>query len=433
MNDTLRASPSRVSPPPPHNFILLLIGQTVTVFGSSLLRFALSLYILDLTGRADLFATLFALSSIPVLLSPIGGAISDRASRKMLMVAYDFTCAVITIAFLLALLSHQASVLVIGIVMIGLGFVGAMETPNGTACIPLLVSEERLASANGSIQVIQSLSGIVAPVIGGIAYGTLGVNALVLASGVAFALAAIMETFIAIPHEQRARTHSMVRTIAGGICEGFRHVSQDTTIVKLLIVAAFLNFVLAPCLIVAAPLVLRMTLHTSDTVYGMSMGLMETAMIIGALTAGFFTKSMRNDTAWRYVLSIAILFLPMTLATTPILVSITVTITAWVPLTMFLISIMLVAALTSILNIFAIVQIQTRTPEKHLGKVMAIVLMVAQCVAPIGQMLYGAAFKHLSAGAYLPLLIAGGALLLVTCLTKSLFPQHITVHKQGDQ
>jgi MFS family permease len=71
------------------------VGQIVTVFGSSLLRFALSLYVLDITGRADLFAALLAVSSIPMLLAPIGGAISDRFNRKSLMVLYDTICCVV--------------------------------------------------------------------------------------------------------------------------------------------------------------------------------------------------------------------------------------------------------------------------------------------------------------------------------------------------
>jgi hypothetical protein len=46
----------------PENFDLMMSGQIVTDLGSSLLRFALSLYVLDVTGRADLFAMLFAIS-----------------------------------------------------------------------------------------------------------------------------------------------------------------------------------------------------------------------------------------------------------------------------------------------------------------------------------------------------------------------------------
>lgn len=60
------------------DFNLVVLGQIVSIFWSSLLRFALSLYVLDMTGRADIFATLYAVSNIPRLLMPLGGAIADR-------------------------------------------------------------------------------------------------------------------------------------------------------------------------------------------------------------------------------------------------------------------------------------------------------------------------------------------------------------------
>ena len=56
------------------NFNILVLGQIISLFGSSIQRFALSLYLLDLTGSASVFATILAISMIPVvLISPIAG------------------------------------------------------------------------------------------------------------------------------------------------------------------------------------------------------------------------------------------------------------------------------------------------------------------------------------------------------------------------
>jgi hypothetical protein len=74
---------------------------------------------------------------------------------------------------------------------------------------------------------------------------------------------------------------------------------------------------------------------------------------------------------------------------------------------------MLMAAVATILSIFVIVRIQARTPGEHLGKVMAIIQAVAQCAAPIGQLLYGGALQGFKNAVYLPLLIAGGLTVLV--------------------
>ncbi|MBL1704266.1 MFS transporter, partial [Klebsiella pneumoniae] len=67
------------------DFYLMVSGQIITILGSTLLRFALSLYVLDLTGRADIFAGLDAITSIPFLLAPLGGAIAYRFNRRNLM------------------------------------------------------------------------------------------------------------------------------------------------------------------------------------------------------------------------------------------------------------------------------------------------------------------------------------------------------------
>jgi MFS family permease len=387
----------------PADFRLLVAGQISTVFGSTLLRFVLALYVLDLTGRADLFAVLLAISAVPVLLSPIGGAVSDRFNRQRLMVLYDAVCCAVTLGFLPIMLTGHASVGAVGVVMVVLGTVSAMETPNGTACIPQLVAKEKLEQANGVIQAVQSLSGIAAPVLGGLLYGAVGLRALVLVSGAAFGLAAIEELFIRIPFARRDRIEGMAGTIAKDLRDGFAYVWRDRFTRKLMVIAALLNFALMPCFGVAAPFVLRITLGSGDTLYGASMGIIEAAMILGALRVSVFTKRMRVDTLWRWILGIAFLFVPLALAVTPKVLGLGFA----PPFALFMISLSLMAAATTILSIFVIVRVQASTPGENLGKVMAILGAVAQCAAPVGQLVYGFMFQRSSGAAHIPLLLAG--------------------------
>lgn len=81
------------------NFNILVLGQIISLFGSSIQRFALSLYLLDLTGSASVFATILAISMIPVvLISPIAGMLADRGDKKKLMVLLDVLSAVLLMA-----------------------------------------------------------------------------------------------------------------------------------------------------------------------------------------------------------------------------------------------------------------------------------------------------------------------------------------------
>jgi hypothetical protein len=284
------------------------------------------------------------------------------------------------------------------------------------------VRQDKLESANGVIQAVQSLSGIAAPVLGGILYGALGIRALVAISCAAFAAAAITEMFIRIPFAERPREGGMIRTLEGDLRAGFAYVWKEPFIRSLMIIAAHLNLVLVPCFLVAAPLILRMTLHSGDAAYGAGMGLIEAASIIGALTVGAFSKKMRIPTLWRWILGIALLFIPLALSVTPAALGTGF----WPPFVVFMLCVMLMMAAATILSIFVFVRIQARTPGENLGKVMAIIQAVAQCAAPIGQLLYGAAFQGFSGANYVPLLLTGGLTILIAFIGKTMFRKELT-------
>lgn len=69
--------------PSPKNFNLMVSGQIISILGSALLRFALSLYVLDTTGSESLFATLFAISNIPFCLPPWAGPLPTGSTAAI--------------------------------------------------------------------------------------------------------------------------------------------------------------------------------------------------------------------------------------------------------------------------------------------------------------------------------------------------------------
>lgn len=73
------------------NFTLLVLGQASSLFGNYILRLALSMYALEVTGSAAVFAGILSIATIPtILLSPIGGILADRADRRNIMVGLPF-------------------------------------------------------------------------------------------------------------------------------------------------------------------------------------------------------------------------------------------------------------------------------------------------------------------------------------------------------
>ena len=72
------------------NFVLLILGQLTSLFGNFILKLALSMYVLEVTGSAAIFAGILSVATIPtIVLSPLGGIFADRADRQNMMVALD--------------------------------------------------------------------------------------------------------------------------------------------------------------------------------------------------------------------------------------------------------------------------------------------------------------------------------------------------------
>ena len=65
------------------NFIIIVIGQIISLFGNSIQRFSMSLYLLEFTGSTAAFARILAISTIPyIIFAPIAGRLSDKIKKK---------------------------------------------------------------------------------------------------------------------------------------------------------------------------------------------------------------------------------------------------------------------------------------------------------------------------------------------------------------
>ena len=391
----------------------MVIGQIISILGSALLRFALSLYVLDITGRADIYAALYAFSNIPLLISPVGGAVADRFNRRNLMVLFDFTSGIIISLYYLSLCLGGTSIFLTGSV------ISSMYGPTVTASIPLLVKEEHLEGANGLVNGVQALSNVAAPLIGGMFYGIFGVKALVCVSGTAFICSAVLELFIHIPFRKREFTMPVIPTMAADLKEGFSYVGRNPLILRSMILASLLNLVLTPFFVVGGPVILRTAMKSTDAMYGIGMGTINLATILGALSMGAAAKRMRMENLHRLLAAITLLFLPMALSVTP----------AWIrrgfypSYLVFLACAVPIAMIMTIISIFVITKVQKETPNENLGKVMAIITAVSQCAAPLGQLVCGFIFQTFPAKIYLPALFTCIAMAVISLAARKLWAE----------
>ncbi|MFQ7453778.1 MAG: MFS transporter [Flavonifractor plautii] len=185
------------------DFTLMILGQIISLFGNAILRFALSLYVLDTTGSAAAFGGILAVSMVPTILcSPLGGVLADRVPRQRIMWGLDFFTAALVLGYGLFFAS-RGTVLAVGVLMVLLAAIQALYQPSVQASIPALASEEHLPAANGVVAQVQALANLLGPILGGMLYGWVGLLPMVAVGGACFFCSAVMELFLRIPFQRR--------------------------------------------------------------------------------------------------------------------------------------------------------------------------------------------------------------------------------------
>ena len=118
------------------NFTFLILGQASSLIGNNTLKFALSMYVLERTGSAAVFAGLLAVAMVPtILLSPFGGMLADRMNRRNIMVVLDVISGLSVFAVFL-LFGEGSGIYLIGALLVVLSVLGAFESPTVQACVP---------------------------------------------------------------------------------------------------------------------------------------------------------------------------------------------------------------------------------------------------------------------------------------------------------
>ena len=175
------------------NFTLLLLGQISSLLGNYTLKFALSMYVLDKTGSASIFASLLAAALLPtILLSPLGGILADRADRRRSMVTLDvLSGASVAVAGLLLPLGQEIGVIA-GLLVV-LSVLAAFESPTVQACIPQMLPPDQLMKGNAAVNQVQAIAGLITPFLGSVVYTAFGLMPVLWGTVVCFWLTAALE------------------------------------------------------------------------------------------------------------------------------------------------------------------------------------------------------------------------------------------------
>ena len=369
------------------DFTIMILGQIISLFGNAILRFSLSLYVLEVTGSAAVFGTILAVSMIPtVLLSTFGGVLADRLPKQKIMTILDFVTAGL-IVFYDAVYGSAGNLAAVTIFMILLTLIQAFYQPSVQASIPLLASQEQLMAANGIVMQVQALAGLLGPILAGMLYGIGGVKPILAASAVCFFLSAVMELFLRIPHEKREADGSPVRMALLDLKGAVTYlIRENTCLFKLLIVVAGINLFLSALFIIGLPYLVKIYLGMSAQAYGFAEAAMGMGSILGGLVSGLAGKKIPFKHSHYFLLGTPLLLIPVILillfqAPGKMIYAVLLT------------SVMIGMGFAALFTIAAQTFIQKSTPVHMLGKVGAFVSTICVCALPVGQAMYGGLFE----------------------------------------
>ncbi len=375
------------------------------------MRFALPLYLLKETHSASLFGLVSALSFMPmIVLMPIGGIIADRVNKRKVMVVLDFLTAILMVLLFLLLGKVSLVPLLIVSMMLLFGIQGAYQ-PAVQASIPLLQNKDRLLQANAIINQVNALAGLLAPVIGGILFSSLGIMPIIVVGGFCFFFSAVMEIFIYIPHTKRQENLNIFGIVKQDFSESFTFMGRDKPVILQSIgILCAVNLFLSAMLIVAMPVLITQTLAMSDRLYGYSQGVLAAGGLVGGAVVGVFASKLSVNKVSSLLVLNSLFLLPIAFS-------------LWLNLPHFIsylvITISCVSATMTSVQMLSFVQ--GETPPNLTGKVISCLMALCMCSQPIGQSIYGFLFDYFKSTPYLIIIASAIASLIVALYSRYVF------------
>ncbi len=401
------------------DFTLVVMGQIISLFGNATIRFALPLYLLNLTGSSALYGTVTACAFIPaILLSPIGGIVADRVNKRNIMVILDFFTAAVILAF--SLLMDRAGIvpLLMVTLMLLYGIAGAYQ-PSVQASIPALADPSNYMTANAIVNTISSFASLIGPVLGGVLYSAYGLKPVLWVCQGCFTASAVMEIFIKIPFQKQTSEGGIWRTARTDFGESIRFIRREKPVIgKTLLVICGINLFLSAMIIVALPYLVTEVLDfgpsQANRLYGFAQGALAAGGLAGSISAGIFADRLTVRKSGGLLTACAICVFPIGAA----LMLFSSAIINYVVITVCCFAIMV---FSTIFTVQMISFIQREIPQNLIGKVIAVVLTVSMCAQPLGNGLYGVLFEICKGCEYAVVLFSGGASLMIAMSMRNIF------------
>lgn len=266
-------------------FLLIIIGQSISLIGSSAVQFALIWWITSETNSALLLGLSGMVAYVPaVLFSPAAGVIADRYNRKAICICADLFIGLSAAVFALLLWLYEMPIWISLLVLLMRAIGNAFHSPAIRSIIPQMVPKERLVQANSWNQMMQSGANMLGPILGAAMYAVFPINAILLTDFVGAIVACCMLCMVKVP-KLTAKTNIKQR-FTNDFKEGLVVYAADKKLL-VIIIAETLCLIFYMPLITFFPLMISSRFHAgawyaSAGSLSCALGMMASALLLGS-------------------------------------------------------------------------------------------------------------------------------------------------------
>ena len=368
--------PEIAAPLPPHwkrDTVIFLSSQAVSLFGSSLVQYAIMWYI-TLTTNSGIMLTLSTLFGFmpQLIISVFAGVWADRYDRKKLIILSDIGIAASTFILAIIFLSGYRGIEALFIVSFIRSIGAGIQTPSVSAMLPQIVPKEKLMKVNGINSSVQSIMMLLSPALSALLLTYSDLPAIFFID-VATALSAVVLLLILkVPPHKQALSEQKENYLSD-LKNGIRYASGNRFIASLILAQLILSFLVAPVAMLTPLLVAR---SYGEEYWRLTLN--EISFFGGTILGGFliviwqgFRNKVRTFSVSLTVLGLLTLFMGLT--------------------NQFFLYISAMAFIGLVIPYFntpIVTLLQENVPEDKLGRVFSLI-SASSMMMPLGMLLYG--------------------------------------------
>ncbi|ALC92337.1 MFS transporter [Bacillus sp. FJAT-18017] len=357
------------------NIVLFLSSQTISLFGSSLVQYAIMWHI-TLTTESGVMMTLYIICGfIPTfILSPVAGVWADRFNRKVLIVLADGLIAMATLILAILFLMGYDDVWLLFVMAAVRAFGTGIQTPAVGAILPQIVPKDKLTKVNGINGTIQAVIMFVSPMVSAALLAMASLEIIFFIDVITAAIAIVtLLLFLKVSVHEKAK-EKQTTSYLNDFKQGLHYINNHQYLKSFFLFFAVFFVLMAPAAFLTP---LQVTRSFGNDVWRLTA--IELAWSIGMMAGGGIIA------AWGGFSNRV-----KTMAFSSIIMGVCTFALGVVPVFWLYLVFMAVFGVTMpIFNTPTMVLLQEKIEENYLGRVFGVMGMISTSMMPIGMLIFG--------------------------------------------